>query len=88
MVHENSYRSAPKHCYGPSRPQLEPAATVNSDMSTAKETASGRPLKVPSAQEALDPYVLAGAAEDTRGLPEGRGTGKMPCRVQNCAGFD
>ena len=54
---------------------------------TAKETAQGRPLKVPTPEEALDPYVLPDVAKE-RGLPDGRGLGKMPCRVQNCAGFD
>ena len=33
VIHENSYRSAAKHCYGAARPRLLPAVSVNSDMS-------------------------------------------------------
>jgi len=61
VVHENSYRSPLKFCFGLKRSPLAPGVSVNSDLSAAKEDASGRSSVAESEREGLDPYVLPDA---------------------------
>lgn len=90
VVHENSYRSKQKHCFGLFRPPISPGISLNSDLSLAKEMKLNTSSVSETAMEAVDPYSSLAPEElaqvSGRGqLPFKSPPATYPCRIDGCA---